>query len=485
MNKWFCSILIILLTLTSCQKHEDRSPENPPQDLRWLQRSEKLLILDENDAPLTTAQLLIGIDASSENWLSTNDKGEISLPSTWNTLETITIKAVGYQTLTLMNQSPSMQTLKLKKLQELPRLKLQGDVSGVTTKDKDGYIDFALAMESFSKKDIFKFDINKIISPWTETITVAGYEVPLPQNIFLPKQKENYIITITLQKSNFTLNFPSFGDKKLTTVRGRFPFKKVLSDIQDKKPNYELVNHFEMLSNDDSLISYPNETTRVTLPANTRLFDQSKTAQAPILKSEEVMLGLNCLKEKDIFSPIDIKYFKSQELQNLKALKSDSQYFVGVLKNKSEFEGGTNNTERMSLVILPWTTSTNYQFLALIDNPQLISPQEFNLFPPKKIENLIESGFSAVISEISTVNLSPGSSIDLKTAKWEIYSPTWNNKIKLPDLNFSKDKKYRLEVSFLSQKPDNARNVSFYSVNWSHELQTENATHITKSAVNF
>jgi hypothetical protein len=260
----------------------------------------------------------------------------------------------------------------------------------------------------------------------------------------------------------------------------------VLSDLQDKKPYYELVNNFEMLSNSDSPVSFLNETNKVNLSAGQANFDQSKTAIAPTLNSDEAMLGLNCLKNKNIFSPIDIKYFQSKEQQSLKATSSPDQYFVGVIKNKNEFDSGSSNTERMSLVILPWTASaSNYQFLSLIPNPMVISKQEFNITPPKKLDTLIESGYSAVISEITTINLSAGKTIELKSSKWEIYSPTWSHKITLPDLNLSKDKKYRLEVSFLSQKPDNARNVNFYSVSWNYESQTENATHITKSAVNF
>lgn len=486
MNKWFCSILVIILTLISCQKHQDNQTPSPGKDIRWLQRSEKILVLDELSNPLPSAQLLIGTQTGKTNWVVANDKGEIIIPESWQNLETITLKADGYQALTLMNQSPSVQTIKLKKLLPLPQLKLQGAVSGITTKDKDGLIDFALVMESFSKNDLFKFDINKIINPWSENISVAGYDIALPQNIFLPKQKESYFITITLEKPSFTINFPTFGDKSVTTIRGRFPFKKVLTDLQDKKPYYELVNNFEMLSNSESPVSFLNETNKVNLSAGQANFDQSKTAIAPTLNSDEAMLGLNCLKNKNIFSPIDIKYFQSKEQQSLKATSSPDQYFVGVIKNKNEFDSGNSNTERMSLVILPWTASaSNYQFLSLIPNPTMISKQEFNITPPKKLDTLIESGYSAVISEITTINLSAGKTIELKSSKWEIYSPTWNNKITLPDLNLSKDKKYRLEVSFLSQKPDNARNVNFYSVSWNYESQTENATHITKSAVNF
>lgn len=485
MNKRFCSVLLIILTLMACQKHNDNPNTTPGEDIRWFQRSEKILILDEQASPIPKAQLLIGTKSDDSLWIVSNDAGEIAIPSTWQTLTTITIKADGYQTLTLINQSPSIQTIKLKKLLPLPTLKLQGAVNGITTKDKDGLIDFALTMESFSKNDLFKFDINKIINPNTENISVAGYDIPLPQNIFLPKQKESYFITITLEKPSFTINFPTFGDKSITTIRGRFPFKKVLSDLQNKKPYYEIVNNFEMISSSDSVTSFLSENNKLTLPAAQNNFDQSKTAIAPVLNSEEAMLGLNCIKNKNIFSPIDIKYFQSKEQQNLKATNSPDQYFVGVIKNKNEFDASNNNTERMSLVILPWSTTSNYQFLDLVTNPSVVSKQEFNIYPPKKLDSLIDSGYSAVISEITTLNLASGKTIELKSAKWEIYSPTWSNQISLPDLNLAKDKKYRLEVSFLSQKPDNARNVNFYSVNWGYESQTENATHITKSAVNF
>jgi hypothetical protein len=486
MNKLICSVLVLFLLVISCQQKNNQETNNNNNDVTWQQKSEKILVLDEDNTPLNEAQLLIGNNNDPALWIKANESGEIAVPSTWNKLETLTVSAPGFIVLSLFNQSPSVQTIKLKKLPKLPELTLKGEVSGITTKDKDGLIDFALVMDSFKRKDIFQFDVNKIISPWTETITAAGFNIDLPQNIFLPKQKESYFITITLQKLSFTLNFPDYGNKNITSIQGRFPFKKVLSDVQDKKPYYELVNLFEMMSSSQVTANFQNATTLLTIPANQNIFNQKKSVVAPELSSEQVMLGLNCLKSETTYSPIDIKYFKSKELIDLKAVNSDQQYFVGVLKNKNEFDTNNENTERMSLVILPWSTSKNYQFLPLMENPKIVSRTEFNITPPQKpTGQIIEAGYTAVISEVKTLTLASGKSVDMKLPQWEIFSPTWNDKIIIPDLNLSKDKKYRLEVSFMSQNPDNARNVNFYSVNWNHESQVENATHITKSAASF
>lgn len=485
MNKWICSLLFLSIVITSCQPKHRPDDNVPNEKLRWQTRSEKIIILDENSTPLPSAQVLIGTVNSPDLWLQANQQGEILLPESWDQPETITIRAPEHTLISLINQSPSMQTIKLKKLMNPPQFKLQGNITGITTKDKDGYIDFALTMESFRKKDIFQFDINRIISPKNETITVAGYEIPTPENLFLPKQKESYIIPITLQKPNFILNFPDYGEKKITTLRGKFPFKKVLSDLQDKKPYYELVNYFEMISSSDTTTTFESNNQKISLPANTNLFNQTKTIIAPQIKADQVMLGLSCLNENSIFSPTDIKYFKSKEQLPLKATSSEYQYFVGILKNKSEFNLNNNNTERMSLVILPWNTHSSYQFLPLIENPKILAKNEFEIFPPTSNLNQLETGYSAIISELTPINLDDGKIVDVKIPQWEIHSAQWDRKITLPDQILSANKKYRLEVSFLSQNSDNTRKLEYYSVDWNHEFQLEQATHITKSAINF
>lgn len=484
MSKLIYLAIVILTLTTACEKKN--VPEKKGDDkVVWLQQTDRLVVLNETGSPISTAQMLIGNRNSENNWVHANEKGEIIFPSSWKDIDTLTISAPEYLTVTLFNQSPSIQTVKLKKLLPLPQLKVEGDVSGVSTKDKDGIVDFSLVMQSFLKNDILQFDVNKIISPWTENISVAGFDIPLPQNIFLPSQKESYFITVVLEKLNFTLNFADLGIKKISTIRGRFPFKKIISEVQNKKPYYELINYFEMLSSGKTSATLDQNTAKVTLPANQLLFDQVKAVMAPTIPLDQVMLGLNCLKSDMNYSPIDIKYFKSKDSFNLKAVKFEDQYFVGVIKNKNEFDLSNENTERMSLVILPWDTTTNYQFLPLINNPQVSGKNEFHINPPNNLDGLKSLGFTAVISEVKSLTLESGKKVEIKLAKWELHSPQWATKIMLPDSLLPSENRYRFEISFLSQKVDNSRKVDFFSVDWNHESQVENATHITKSAVNF
>ncbi len=482
--KLIYSSLVILILMTACEKKN--VPEKEGDDkLAWLQQTDRLVVINETGSPISTAQMLIGNKNSENSWIDANEQGEIIFPSSWKEIDTLTISAPGYLTVTLFNQSPSIQTVKLKKLLPLPHLKLEGGISGVPTKDKDGIVDFSLVMQSFLKNDILQFDVNKIISPWTENLSVAGFDIPLPQNIFLPSQKESYFITVFLEKLKFTLNFADFGVKKISTIRGRFPFKKIISEVQNKKPYYELINYFEMLSSGKTTTTLDGNLAKVTIPANQLLFDQLKTVIAPVLPQDQVMLGLNCLKSEMNYSPIDIKYFKSKDSFNLKAVNSEDQFFVGVIKNKNEFNLSNENTERMSLVILPWDTTTNYKFLPLMNNPQVFGRKEFHFNPPDNLDGLRIVGFTAVISEIKSITLDSGKNVDIKLAKWEFHSPQWSDKITLPDSLLPSENHYRFEISFLSQKADNSRNVDFFSVDWNHESQVENATHITKSAVNF
>ena len=48
----------------------------------------------------------------------------------------------------------SFLSISLNKKPQVPNLTLKGIVSGITTKDKDGWIDFSVALDSLTKNDV-------------------------------------------------------------------------------------------------------------------------------------------------------------------------------------------------------------------------------------------------------------------------------------------------------------------------------------------
>ncbi|MCB0369677.1 MAG: hypothetical protein KDD45_09600, partial [Bdellovibrionales bacterium] len=140
MSKWICSVLILFLFTSSCYHKDNQENNNDKPPVSWFQKSEKVLVVDsDTNQPILESQLLIGEINQESLWIKANSQGEILIPESWNQPETITVKAPNYINLTLFKQSPSISTLKLKKLTSESNLSLKGDITGVTTKDKDGY----------------------------------------------------------------------------------------------------------------------------------------------------------------------------------------------------------------------------------------------------------------------------------------------------------------------------------------------------------
>ncbi|MCK6600157.1 MAG: hypothetical protein L6Q37_17470, partial [Bdellovibrionaceae bacterium] len=351
--KSFILIYCLLLTIISCQKSEHENKIPIEDQVQTFEKSDKISITNDLGEAINNAQLLLEVNEKSI-WTNASTTGEIIVPKEWVSNARITIKAPNYMTLTLNDQLPSLKKISLKKVPSLPTLNLSGTVSGFDIKDKDGYIDFALITESFTKNTLTQLDFNKIISPLTENISVAGYSIPLPQNIYLPKQKESYFITLVLQKLNFIVNFSDYGQKKLSALSGRFPFKKVLSEVQNKKPYYELVNLFEMKSTSEVSFDFNSINLSKDIQLNKVNSPEKKLITAPNYNSDQVMIALNCLKTDSSIAPLDIKKVNSGETVELKSQAGNNLLFAGIIKNKADFESSNENMERISVVILPW-----------------------------------------------------------------------------------------------------------------------------------
>ena len=249
-------IALLLISSLSCDKKDSGPEKSPPKQIRpeasdtaGTNKSPGIDVLDESGQVIPGVRVLIGANATATNpWLIPDQNGHVEIPQTWTTISDLTVEAPSFIRLTLKDQTPGLLNLKLKKKSQLPKLSVKGTTTGVSTKDKDGFVDFAIMLDSLNKSDVLNFNISKVISPWNETVSVLGFEFPVPQNIFLPKQKESYFFTVTLQKPWFNLFYDTYGTKSLYALRGKFPLKKVLGELKSNVPYVELINDFEMSS---------------------------------------------------------------------------------------------------------------------------------------------------------------------------------------------------------------------------------------------
>lgn len=490
MNHVYLGIASILLVFTLSCQNDTTDPERNlpfPETKESLEnrQSSSIQITDDQNQIIPNARVLIGLNASPESpWIGTDEAGLVEIPKSWTTPQDLTIEAQGFVRLTLKLQNPVGITVTLRKKPQIPQMSVKGTATGIPTKDKDGFVDFAILLDSLTKKDILNFNINKVISPWTEKISVAGFEFPIPQNIFLPKQKESYFLPVTLQKPWFNLFYDSYGKKSLYSLRGKFPLKKMLSELQNKKPYYELINHFEMSS--AGRLDHELTTTSLNPEVNSAqiVLDKTFTVKAPQVDDTQVILGISCFKEKNFYQPLDIKYMQSGQTITFKTSQPTAPYFIGVLKNKMEFSGDSAAAERMSVNIGAAQSMMNY--LPLMKEPIWITPTELQADLPSMIDSgFSEQGLVVVISELQNLTLPDGKILKYKLPLWEIHSPRWASTLEVPNLESLSTAPKRVEVTLLAKEADNSGQQNPVTLISDYEERVESATHLTKSALDY
>ncbi|MBL7543012.1 MAG: hypothetical protein JNL11_04305 [Bdellovibrionaceae bacterium] len=482
------ALAVILVVTLSCQKSPTTpspSPHLQKPDTIDTAESGTLSIIDDKGQPIVNAYALIGKQASTENsWLASDKNGQIVLPKTWTTPQDLTVEATDHVRITLKDQEPFGRTITLKKKSLFPRLNMKGTVHGITTKDKDGFIDFAILLESMTKTDILNFNINKVVSPWTEKISVAGFEFPVPQNLFIPKQKENYLfLTVTLQKPWFNLSYDSYGVKSVYSLQGKFPMKKVMTELQNKKPYYELVNHFDFSSAGRITHNFVANAAEPIVDTMQVKLNNTYTMKAPKIAAGQVLLGLSGFKEKNFYQPLDVKYMQSEQTVAFKTFSGVSPYFIGVVKNENEFSADNADSERMSISMN--TPTTAVQSLPLIRNPSWINDKELGIdIPIISSTEYSEQGMLVVISEMQDIKMDDGKTVRFKIPVWEIHAPSWSSQLVIPDINTSTSPK-RVEVTLLAKSIDNSGQQNAVTVVSTHEDRIEKSTHLTKSASDY
>lgn len=487
------AVALISLFILSCNKPDSSStlgtPTPNPSEKSGTAtdavKSSDIYITNEFGQAVPFARVLIGDEPSVKNpWLTTDDAGFLAAPKTWVESQSITIDAADYIRLTLKDQTPGSRHFVLRKKSKLPTLSMRGNVNGIATKDKDGYIDFAIAIDSLSKREVLNFNVNKVVSPWTEEISALGFKFPVPQNIFLPKQKESYFLTVTLQKNWFDMPYDTYGSKSLYTLQGRFPFKKLISELQNNKPYYELVNNFEFFSGGKLIHNFASNSAEPILNAKQILMDTSFKMQSPTVGSNQVIFGLSAYKENNLYQPLDVKYMLSGETAQFKTVKTVTPYFIGVLKNKNEFTMDSASMERASITIDSPASKTSY--LPMTKDPIWAAANELYIDLPRvSSADYTDLGMVVVVSELVPLTLPDGKVLQYKLPLWEVHSPIWTSKLVIPNLENASTTAKRVEVTLLAKAADNSGQQNPVTVISNHEERIETATHLTKSASDY
>ncbi len=483
------TILLITISCTnrSNDPEQNQDTKTAPHKNETIGTSESLVIQISNDQGQTVpaARLLLGdLNTAVNNWIVANEKGQVAIPASWTQNQDITVEAPGYIRVTVKDQAPKPMNVVLRKKSQLPTLSLKGGVTGLAPKDKDGFIDFAIALDSMAKADLLNFNVNKIVSPWTEKISAAGFEFPVPQNIFIPKQKESYFISVTIQKPWFNLPYDSYGQKSIYAIQGKFPFKKVISELQNKKPYYELVNLFDFSSTGQLSYGYLAANGSPIVDSTKYTLDKNYTITAPKVTTGQVALGISAFKENNTYQPLDVKYMQSEQITKFKSTATTAPYFIGVVKNSNEFDGDSATTERMSVSID--TPSTAMTYLPLMNQPTWISTTNLQInMPTVSPTDYEDQGMVIVVSELQNLSLPDGKVAKYKIPVWEIHTTQWANHLAIPNIDTPNSTPKRVEVTLLAKKVDNSGQQNPVTIISTHEERVENSTHFTKAALDY
>lgn len=489
--------LSLALTLSSCSKDKSEKPESSSfARFLWSAKSDltaaEIKIINQYGEPIPGAQILIG-DAQGtpfrNNFLTTDKLGLAIIPMEWTTPASVTVHAGGYIRQTLLHVSPGNLTLKMNTAYLPERAELRGQVTQLPVVNLDKLIDFALVMPVLTKSDLLNFDIGQVISPYTDLLNAAGQNSEIASNISLPKQNENYIINITLNKPVYRLKVPTLGPKKVIATRGRFVFKTVAAELRKGKPFYELINHFSILGGSTRDVTLTSPLTTLNLPANELVFDNTLTVNSTATQADEMLLVLATNEIADSMIPTDIKRATNGQATMLQSMQGKPTFIVSVIKKQSEFMSPAPGADRMSASLVPYSATAAQALLPLIDNPTIINSSNYIINLPKAPVTAGINALAITASISDLVESKDGSTkvVIVPNKKWDIIGLGWNEKIALPKwpLDNSTARK-RVEVNYIGSITHNpGAGLNAKSNARLDDGLIEKATHVTHASTDF
>ncbi len=443
---------------------------------------QKISVVGSDGLPLTGAEILIGSDVNDPfvgNLLTTDALGATALPAGWTSAQPVTIDAPGYVRVTFLNLTPQGFSHKMKRVEFAPTHKLKGHTLNHVMRDFDGKADFGLIFKALSKEDLFNLQLSSVISPETDKISIAGFDVEMPSNLTLPRQKERYIlIPITLDKPEFRFYFDQPGNYLLMGAKGRFPFTEVVNQMQSGKEMHKLINKFEFMGGSVKSVNVSGPETTFDFDVAEINFTQTDTVKFPAPGTGRSILGGRLMEwSPNQFLPTDIKLIEAAGDVSLHRGPNRPHHLVGVLKNSNEFEEQNPGVDRLSASLVDDTTTPDFKFLSLLDNPIATDLQSVKMpnvtIPFTPAELIVYASVGKVIETETEAN------VVVKTylKSWEVYSTEMISEIKLPRWKpLTKEGLSRWEAMYAVSREA--------SLTTSHR-SLDNMTHVTRSSVDF
>lgn len=504
--------------------------------------STQLSVISESGQPIIGADVLIGPKEGTpfiNNRLKTDLNGKVDIPPEWITNQPVTISAGGYLAATYLNVAPTDEIFQMHREDAKVSYEVKGQTTNYDSLRKDGKIDFSLVYPALHESQLIQFDVGSVINPDVDILSVFTDNVPVPSNISIPKQKENYILPITLDKPIYRMSFKQTGNYRMTALHGQFPLKQVVGDIRDGKAFYDVINYFRILGGGQRDLVVNSSIEEQDIPVDQMNFDKKILVRGPPqINPEHIMFSIALARSGGLYYTTDIKKINPDDSTELTAPSQvDGTSIISILMNKAdidltskamkdvplmpnssfkslEFKSlETISTELLNIFKLTTDDDTNIltndnDILALRpgynDGPGGVStvhqlesqsaPVFLNLVSrPVFDQNMLKLSFTSpnttsdiepvatyiLLSEIErrTVNKY---TIENKIRIWELTQLGWVNDVTLPQMpqNLAPGKNYRWEVLFLGrQKGHNEMSSGEYFLN--------DITHVSRNSFDF
>ena len=392
----------------------------------------------QNGQPLLAARILIGMDVSvpfDQNLLITDGRGEFVAPEQWVDSQPVTIEAPGFVRVTYFDVSPDQpQTFVLRPLvAPSVAFELSGLATGFQVKNRDGQVDFGLTVPVVKPEELFQFNLNMILSPYSDSISIIGRQVEVPSNVTLPKQRESYILPITLEKPQYRMGFVESGTKHLVSLSGTFPVKPVFDAFRAGSSFADVINSFNMQGVSIHEVDVTQKKQRLDIRMNQHVMSQFARLKAPVFNgNSEVVLGVSIATHPMGLFPVDVKRLTSNTLHTLKTFGTEARA-LSILRSKEEFDGKIHS-ERLSASLEIWNQDgQELLFLPLMKNPTMGHSHNLNLNLVAVPGGYYESGALYRLSTIKQVKDKSGEvKSESKGVFWEAYSPRWASQVEFP-----------------------------------------------------
>jgi hypothetical protein len=431
--------MLIFTAVIGCQKQSiNQAPEaalkklpNQTNDYQITNQTKSIFTFeDTNGKPLTDADVLFGPSINepfNHNFLKTDTNGQIEVSQTFFNIP-VTISAKNHIRTTFFGIDSKSQNFQVRASYTNSMIPIHGSTNGYGNLKSDNLADFSIVIQGLSREDFLAFDMNMLISPERDIISIAGQDIKVPSNIAFPKQTETFLMPITFEKANYRFFVPTKGANKIFALHGQFPFKEVVNELRRHTPFASLINTFKFISANLKDINADGSTPQ-DLNVDTISFTKHLDLKTISIPAEKTMVLISAAEVQNRLYPTDLKKVEgASKIISLNSTQIGSPYFIAALKRNEDFN--TNSPKEFglsaSLIHANETQATKQlPFIDLIDTPAVDLDAWKVRNMPKAQSPINELATFASLSQLNK-------NTKVKTIIWEAYSSTWIDQMNLP-----------------------------------------------------